>query len=76
MQGVAPICVACSRYRPFDDDHREAWCAAFPEGIPDAISFEGFDHREPFEGDHGIRFALRLGDDEKLSAWVAGASQA
>ena len=33
-------------------------CDAFPEGIPDAIYLGGFDHRHPFEGDHGIRFDL------------------
>ena len=37
-----------------------------PEGITDAISFSASTTVEPFEGDHGIRFALRLGDDEKV----------
>jgi hypothetical protein len=33
-------------------------CAAFPagRGIPDAIVNGENDHREPVEGDHGIRF--------------------
>ena len=32
------------------------YCDAFPEGIPDVIMTGMFDHRQPFEGDHGIRY--------------------
>lgn len=31
-------------------------CDAFPDGIPDAIYWDGQDHRRPFSNDHGIRF--------------------
>jgi hypothetical protein len=31
-------------------------CAAFPAGIPDAIIESQIDHREPVDGDQGIRF--------------------
>lgn len=31
-------------------------CAAFPGWIPDAIQMNKVDHRQPFEGDQGIRF--------------------
>jgi hypothetical protein len=47
-----PICDGCVHRIPGDF----ARCAAFPEGIPDAIIFSEVDHREPYEGDHGIQF--------------------
>jgi hypothetical protein len=31
-------------------------CAAFPNGIPDAIAEGDVEHREPYPGDRGIRF--------------------
>ncbi len=31
-------------------------CDAFPNGIPDEIYREGFDHTKPYPGDHGIQF--------------------
>jgi len=37
----------------------QATCAAFPSGIPDAISSGRVDHSEPYPGDGGIRFLAR-----------------
>lgn len=63
MQARPPICASCTRFTIWDDEHETAYCAAFPEGIPQDI-FEGFDHRKPHNGDHGIRYEA----DPKKSA--------
>lgn len=62
--GPPPICDACSRLRPLGD---RLACEAFPDGIPDEILFEGFDHREPFPGDQGVRFELADGAEQRLA---------
>lgn len=58
---IGPVsqCFACKHYRsPFDEEGREGpTCDAFPDGIPDVIIGMEFDHRQPFEGDHGIQWA-------------------
>lgn len=39
--------------------HRSAGgrnCRAFPKGIPEAIAANRHDHRQPFDGDYGVRF--------------------
>ena len=36
-------------------------CAAFPEGVPEAIWVGDNKHKRPVEGDHGIRFEKRTG---------------
>ncbi len=51
---VRPICTVCRHY---DRENDEALtCSAFPDGIPDPIIDSVVDHRQPVEGDHGIRF--------------------
>ena len=58
--GPAPSCCFCKRYR------KNHTCKAFPDGIPDELYFNGFDHRKPFKGDHGIRFK----QDEKKPEYL------
>lgn len=48
-------------------------CPAFPGGIPEEILTGEFNHKIPFEGDHGIQFELaphlqpeQGGPDEKV----------
>ena len=51
---VMPICMVC---RHLSRDPGWGYrCTAFPAGIPDAIIESRVDHREPFDGDDGIRF--------------------
>jgi hypothetical protein len=57
-------CAACEHFRsPFDSpetfDAPGPTCAAFPAGIPDAVYANRFDHRQPIDGDHGVRWAAR-----------------
>lgn len=52
--GPRPACFACV--------HFHGWgalgptCDAFPKQVPDDIYFGQVDHRQPFPGDHGIRW--------------------
>lgn len=62
-------CQTCRHYRGAVDDPNAApelaaavhACAAFPSGIPDAITFNRHDHRTPLPGDAGIQWAPRAG---------------
>jgi hypothetical protein len=49
---IIPQCFACIHLQP------AMCCAAFPDGIPDAILLNRADHRQPFPGDHGIRLEV------------------
>lgn len=57
--GPTSQCSTCARFRsPFDrpDMSGPTSCEAFPDGIPEPVFFNGFDHRQPIEGDHGVRW--------------------
>ena len=56
MTGDKPLCWECKHW---SGDRADRTCKAFAEGIPQEIYFGGFDHREAFEGDGGIRFEER-----------------
>lgn len=50
---------SCSRYRsPFNAANTTGHitCEAFPDGIPDVIWENEFDHRKPYEGDHDLQW--------------------
>lgn len=53
MSQAAPICMSCKHFDRAADDLS---CAAFPDGIPDAIIENRLDHRQPIDGDNGIQF--------------------
>jgi hypothetical protein len=59
--GRRPACFECVHLHTGDPG--TLTCDAFPQGIPDPIYFEGVDHRQPFPGDHGIRWEPKPGVD-------------
>jgi hypothetical protein len=61
----ATLCIFCRHLR-----EGTVRCDAFPEGIPDDILFSLRDHREPYEGDRGIRFEVKPGDEAGFEEWL------
>lgn len=51
-------CLLCVHYRG------EIQCDAFPDRIPEEVMTGEHDHREPYPGDHGIRFEPLRGTDD------------
>jgi hypothetical protein len=50
----------CSHLRPgraIRENSEVPCCDAFPFGVPTDIYCDGFDHRQPFPGDMGIRYS-------------------
>lgn len=69
MTSPATLCIACVHRHGAD-------CTAFPDGIPEEILFEGFDHREPYPGDNGVRFEVRAGYERDLTEYLLWKAQA
>lgn len=61
------LCQICRHHRPGRDT--SLTCDAFPERIPQAILEWEADHRQPYEGDGGIRFELRDDLPPEIRAW-------
>jgi len=62
---ISAQCIGCKHfhgdivYRDTEEGVEEnsmPACEAFPDGIPEEITEERHDHREPYPGDRGIRF--------------------
>jgi hypothetical protein len=52
---MTPQCAYCAHYRsPIGSGGESQTCAAFPDGIPDDMWSNRFDHRRPFDGDGGV----------------------
>lgn len=57
MLGPLSQCDTCARMRSWRSaGQATASCEAFPNGIPDAVWTNTFDHRQEVPGDHGIRW--------------------
>lgn len=42
-------------------------CDAFPDGIPEPILTNEHDHRQPYDGDHGVRFEAKDGESTEAT---------
>ena len=57
MIGPAPDCYKCKHLHPKEPAADSPMtCAAFPDGIPDEIFFEGVSHKKSYPGDTGVKF--------------------
>lgn len=71
-----PICESCVHLAPCANAELPgmgACCPAFPQGIPEVVLVEGYDHRKPLDGDGGVQWELsaEAGATERLAAYEA-----
>jgi hypothetical protein len=65
---LPPICIFCTH---FTGSVTKGWvCEAFPAGIPEEIAYEDVDHRQPYPGDHGIRFEPKDKDAAEYAEYL------
>lgn len=55
MTSVPEQCLCCRHFRPVLPGYQCEAYSGYP-GIPDAILEMQHDHRQPYKGDHGIRW--------------------
>lgn len=67
--GPRSQCSACINLVPLTEEQWRSTtrvqrtCTAFPTGIPEAVFGNELDHRQPVEGDRGIQFEAKPGDE-------------
>ena len=61
MSQRRPLCYHCKHFT------KNQTCRAFPNEIPDAIFFEGADHRVPWPGDDDIMFEIKPGHEDEAA---------
>ena len=61
--GPRSQCDACRHFRGRQSFSVPFTCTAFPEGIPDAVFDNELDHRRPIDGDNGLQFLAKPGDE-------------
>lgn len=64
---MPPICVGCTRLKGTLDNPK---CDAFPLAIPADILLSKADHRQPYEGDNGIRYEPKTEADAQYAAFI------
>lgn len=70
---LPPQCLSCEHWvSPLgsgdEADEPVQVCAAFPDGIPEAIWWNRTDHRRAYKGDHGVRWEPRA--DAEFPDWA------
>jgi hypothetical protein len=68
--GPRSQCDICARFRsPWaSSDGNTPTCEAFPDAIPARVFRNGLDHRQPVDGDHGLRW--EAADGEEFPEWA------
>lgn len=62
------LCASCKNKSDADG---APTCPAFPQSIPDAIFFDGGDHRELWPGQEGLTVhELKTGKEQEFEDWV------
>jgi len=67
---VFPICLKCKHLKPESSRAAPMRCAAFPREIPTPILLMEHDHRNPYPGDHNIRYEPRDSAAAKIEPLV------